>query len=739
MNSVTATGGAGGGFGGPVPGGSIGGTAAAFGSGGGGGGFKNTDNGASGSAGGKGGGSPDGLGGGGGQGGSSGHGSGGAGGASGLAGNGGGFGAGGAGGGGGIAGAGGGGGVGGGGGCGGNACGGGGFGGGGGSSFSPGAGGFGGGGGGGVYTGAFGGFGGGGGKAVLSGFAQGGGGAGMGGAIFNHAGSLTVTNSTLTGNRAVGGTGFENGSGYGGAIFNLNGTVVLRFSTLAANVAGTGGGAVYNLGYSLQSGIAASLTIDSSILSNSTSGGRTAISDLVNNQPVTVASGASNVATATATYLNNNIVISSAGTIGGPAPITTDPGLGSLASNGGLTQTMAITTASPAFDAVGCGTTTVDQREVFRPQGAQCDIGAYELPVPPAVTANPQPIAVCAGTQATFSASAIAAASVQWQVSVGGGPFTDIPGANTAALSFAATAAMSGTRYQAVFSNALSSVTTTPALLTVNTAPVVTSISGNAKMLIGQTVTFTAGASGSPAPTVQWQVSPDGVSWINIPGATSTALTFVVTAATIGNHYNAVFTNACGMASADPVVLTLSTTAAASSTGAYQVRYLANLNVADSYVNISNTGTVNGNDPAGQMCANNYVFDPNEEPVSCCSCPVTPNGFVTLSAVNSLIANRLTLTVPSAVLRRPAISAVLMPLIANSATSRSDGVRPQSPNFSCRRSMNAPEARRSFSSARRRSRISRCRAMAPKSTPRTNPSAAPISIYSRVCQAIGCA
>lgn len=80
----------------------------------------------------------------------------------------------------------------------------------------------------------------------------------------------------------------------------------------------------------------------------------------------------------------------------------------------------------------------------------------------------------------------------------------------------------------------------------------------------------------------------------------------------------------------------------------YQVRYLSNLNAGDSYVNISNVGAISGNDPAGRICANIYVFDPNEEPVSCCACPVTPNGLVSLSARNSLISNPLTPGVPNA-------------------------------------------------------------------------------------------
>lgn len=83
--------------------------------------------------------------------------------------------------------------------------------------------------------------------------------------------------------------------------------------------------------------------------------------------------------------------------------------------------------------------------------------------------------------------------------------------------------------------------------------------------------------------------------------------------------------------------------------GSYQVRYLSNLNVGDSYVNITNVGAVSGNDPSGRLCANIYVFDPNEEPVSCCSCPVTPNGLVSLSARNSLISNPLTPGVPTSI------------------------------------------------------------------------------------------
>jgi probable HAF family extracellular repeat protein len=63
----------------------------------------------------------------------------------------------------------------------------------------------------------------------------------------------------------------------------------------------------------------------------------------------------------------------------------------------------------------------------------------------------------------------------------------------------------------------------------------------------GQQVSFTAAASGEPATTVQWQMSSDGgIDFSNVPGATSTTLTFTATAAQSGDEYRALFTNSSG-------------------------------------------------------------------------------------------------------------------------------------------------------------------------------------------------
>jgi CSLREA domain-containing protein len=65
-----------------------------------------------------------------------------------------------------------------------------------------------------------------------------------------------------------------------------------------------------------------------------------------------------------------------------------DPLLGPLAGNGGPTDTQALLAGSPGVDAAATdGCPQQDQRGVARPQGAACDIGAYERG--PAAEATP--------------------------------------------------------------------------------------------------------------------------------------------------------------------------------------------------------------------------------------------------------------------------------------------------------------------------------------------------------------
>jgi hypothetical protein len=59
--------------------------------------------------------------------------------------------------------------------------------------------------------------------------------------------------------------------------------------------------------------------------------------------------------------------------------IVASTGLQPLAGNGGPTLTMALAAGSPAIDAADGGACpATDQRGVSRPQGAGCDVGAFE-------------------------------------------------------------------------------------------------------------------------------------------------------------------------------------------------------------------------------------------------------------------------------------------------------------------------------------------------------------------------
>lgn len=115
---------------------------------------------------------------------------------------------------------------------------------------------------------------------------------------------------------------------------------------------------------------------------------------------------------------------------------------------------------------------------------------------------------------------------------------------------FAVTNAASGT--PAPTSTSTSSCPT----LTVTSSPSSTTVTS------GQSASFSAAATGSPAPTVQWQVSTDGgTTFTDLPGANSTTLTFTVSMSQNGFLYRAVFTNASGSVMSGAATLTVNTAA----------------------------------------------------------------------------------------------------------------------------------------------------------------------------------
>jgi hypothetical protein len=88
----------------------------------------------------------------------------------------------------------------------------------------------------------------------------------------------------------------------------------------------------------------------------------------------------------------------------------------------------------------------------------------------------------------------------------------------------------------------------------------------------------------------------------------------------------------------------------------FQVRYAANLNLGESYIDISNSGA-NGasllgpgfGGASGNICVNVYAFSPDEQLISCCSCLVTPDGLVHLGVNADLTSKTLTGVIPTSV------------------------------------------------------------------------------------------
>lgn len=362
----------------------------------------------------------------------------------------------------------------------------------------------------------------------------GGAGAGMGGAIFNDAGTVTLTNVTLSANTANGGAnGYTlsgRGSGYGGAIFNYAGTLTLDFVTLsgnnvAAGASGTGGtangGAVYSLGDSAAACSAggntcttsgnARLTMNHSIAANSTAGVNELMTTAINGGSST-GSGADNlVGTAADTLLLSAL----------PAVLT-----------GGMADVMIPQAGSVAINAAGAGpcSSATDQRGIARPQGAACDVGAVE---------------VAPANQATLTAIATPASIVFNATSA----LSTTGGSGTGAVSFAVTA---GNTFCSIAGSTLTgtgvgtctvtatkaadadyNATTATANVTVGKAATATTLVPPAAIVLGQTTTVTASvavvAPGGGTPTGTITISDGGADagdtcTITLP-ATSCALT----------------------------------------------------------------------------------------------------------------------------------------------------------------------------------------------------------------------
>ncbi|HEY4897145.1 MAG TPA: immunoglobulin domain-containing protein, partial [Solirubrobacteraceae bacterium] len=180
----------------------------------------------------------------------------------------------------------------------------------------------------------------------------------------------------------------------------------------------------------------------------------------------------------------------------------------------------------------------------------------------PVVTKQPSDQTVEEGQSAVFEAAATGfpAPTVQWELSTDGGTtWGPVAGGASPTLTIAATkTTFSGRLYRAAFKNLAGRAVSESAMLTVRKAPAVTKQPVGVTVEEGHPASFEATGSGFPAPTVQWQVSTDGVAWAPIEGASANQLVIASpTTAENGYRYRAVFANAAGEATSVAATLTV--------------------------------------------------------------------------------------------------------------------------------------------------------------------------------------
>ena len=172
----------------------------------------------------------------------------------------------------------------------------------------------------------------------------------------------------------------------------------------------------------------------------------------------------------------------------------------------------------------------------------------------PGISAQPANATVATGGNTSFSVTATAATSYQWQVNPGSG-FTNLSnggvynGATTATLSLVgATLGMHGYQYQVIVGGVIApTVTSSAATLTVLAPPAITAQPGNAAVTAGGNTSFTVSATGAGL-SYQWQVSSGG-AFANVTnggvysGATTATLSITgATAGMGGTQYQVVVT-----------------------------------------------------------------------------------------------------------------------------------------------------------------------------------------------------
>lgn len=173
----------------------------------------------------------------------------------------------------------------------------------------------------------------------------------------------------------------------------------------------------------------------------------------------------------------------------------------------------------------------------------------------PIIVGQPQPISATNGEAVSFTVVAAGAAPLKYQwytnsVTAAHGQ----RGATNSTLALTASAALAQ-EYLVVVTNSLGRATSSPALLSVVTKPVITLNPVGLTVINGEPSSFTAAAVGAGALSYQWLFHTN----VLVPGATNTSLAFTNTYSTLAGYYALRATNTFGSVTSSYALLTVQT------------------------------------------------------------------------------------------------------------------------------------------------------------------------------------
>jgi hypothetical protein len=185
---------------------------------------------------------------------------------------------------------------------------------------------------------------------------------------------------------------------------------------------------------------------------------------------------------------------------------------------------------------------------------------------PPALQAT----TVGGSTSLSVTADGSPTVTYQWQATNSAtGGFTNVPntapfsGATSSTLSVTGATANQALTYQVVVANSYGSVTSTPSVLTVSSAPVITVQPLSQTNNAGTTVSFTVTATGTAPLAYQWQASNGVGGYTNLSstgsfsGANTNTLTITSIADANALSYQVIITNSSGAVTSSPASLTV--------------------------------------------------------------------------------------------------------------------------------------------------------------------------------------